>query len=164
MKALILVSALVLFGSGLAAAVDRKLVEFTVEDESQNTTVLIPEGRPTPFGNFGGNMRSFGCAFESSTADTQFSVDLSSGIYTIILPFESDERGVTAYVSITKRSAIIEKTADVSGSCKLPIGVNTSTGATYLGQFPWNTAVPVKFADGSVVNLTANQPVEIKKK
>ncbi|MBJ2214042.1 hypothetical protein JFT64_18535 [Pseudomonas carnis] len=143
-----------------SAHAESKYVEFSIRAGDKTTSVTTEMGKPTLWESI--NKMSSACSFTSDNAgtpiDSEYSVDVNSGMSASVLPLERSKAGLKAYVSISKQASEDQNWAVINQDCKLPVGTTNSVGINLVDIFAWGKPTTLQLSDGSVVVVEAIDP------
>lgn len=134
------------------------MVNFWISDDKSTMIADVKVGVPTPISH-SVNELSASCDFRSESTGIKHSLSLEAahGLNAVILPLESSDAGVKAFIKIDKNSAPGQKLAVINKDCKLPTGKTTSVGVSMVDTFKWAEPTKIELPDGSIVLIKANK-------
>lgn len=163
MKKSLMCIALALFASGAQA--EPEAVYFTLKsvDSTSISSVSTLVGQPALIQRSSQQMKA-SCSFPHSFGGDPATIiqakieeGVSSGITFSVLPVETSETGLKAYVTINQEVAQEHEWAEINKECKLPVGKSSTASIRTFETFKWEEPKKLKFTDGSEMILTVSK-------
>lgn len=156
MKQAIASMALILLATSVRA--EPSLVEFTVQREGSTSRVTALMGTPTPISTSQNEFNASCDLRENPITHSSLNFQASDNTHLLLLPFERSSAGVKALISISKTTAKSPQLVEISSGCKVLLGTTSSAGITEILDLKWGKGESLKFPDGSVVTVVADDP------
>ena len=93
----------------------------------------------------------------ATTIQSDIAEDVSTGVSFTVVPVETSDTGLKAYITINQQLAQDHEWAQVNTECRLPVGKSSSASIRAFETFKWGEPNKLAFSDGSEMLVTVSK-------